>query len=363
MNMLEVYDNQGRLQYVGNPGADGADGAAGADGADGADGAPGPNTVSAATTTAFLGVLMGDGANVGSVSSVSATEVGYLDGVTSAIQTQIDGKAATSHTHTLSAGATDVTASAAELNVLDGITATTAELNYTDGVTSAIQTQLDGMVRKSGRSGAQTIYLSTTDNVGGDIYSSSGDTDASLLTLGSAGFDLYANALGSNARIQGTSSGIFLRADGSSVTMVATTATNRIGIGTGNPATKLEVQETETLAANQGKGLASTITLDPGYSGAFTVDRHCYLSLEHPSAAAGAVITDACVAYFNFAAGTHAAVDGASGTDVDAWIKWDINGTLHYTPALAAPADILGGGGGGLSHAQVMARGVFGGPF
>ena len=38
---------------------------------------------------------------------------------------------------------TDVTATAAEVNVLDGITATTTELNYTDGVTSNIQTQLD----------------------------------------------------------------------------------------------------------------------------------------------------------------------------------------------------------------------------
>lgn len=37
-----------------------------------------------------------------------------------------------------------ITASTAELNVLDGITASTTELNYTDGVTSNIQTQLDG---------------------------------------------------------------------------------------------------------------------------------------------------------------------------------------------------------------------------
>ena len=36
-----------------------------------------------------------------------------------------------------------VTASAAELNKLDGVTASTAELNYLDGVTSNIQTQLD----------------------------------------------------------------------------------------------------------------------------------------------------------------------------------------------------------------------------
>ena len=40
----------------------------------------------------------------------------------------------------------DVTATAAEVNVLDGITATTTELNYVDGVTSSIQDQLDNKV-------------------------------------------------------------------------------------------------------------------------------------------------------------------------------------------------------------------------
>ena len=42
-----------------------------------------------------------------------------------------------------------VTASATELNVLDGITATTTELNYVDGVTSNIQTQLNGKASSS----------------------------------------------------------------------------------------------------------------------------------------------------------------------------------------------------------------------
>lgn len=37
----------------------------------------------------------------------------------------------------------DVTATAAELNIMDGVTASTAELNYVDGVTSSIQTQLN----------------------------------------------------------------------------------------------------------------------------------------------------------------------------------------------------------------------------
>lgn len=42
------------------------------------------------------------------VSGVSDTEIGYLDGVTSAIQTQINGKAATVHTHVM-ADLTDYT--------------------------------------------------------------------------------------------------------------------------------------------------------------------------------------------------------------------------------------------------------------
>ena len=51
--------------------------------------------------------------------------------------------ASTGNFSTLSIGGTAITATAAELNLLDGVTATTAEINYLDGVTSNIQTQLD----------------------------------------------------------------------------------------------------------------------------------------------------------------------------------------------------------------------------
>jgi len=53
------------------------------------------------------------------------------------------------HKHTLADGATNVTSSAAELNILDGATLTVTELNYVDGVTSAIQTQLDAKAAAS----------------------------------------------------------------------------------------------------------------------------------------------------------------------------------------------------------------------
>ncbi len=70
----------------------------------------------------------------------------------------------------------DVTATAAELNILDGVTATATELNYVDGVTSAIQTQLDGLVSETngavttaatGSTVVRNITLSTSTPTGG----------------------------------------------------------------------------------------------------------------------------------------------------------------------------------------------------
>lgn len=57
-----------------------------------------------------------------------------------------------------------VSATAAELNILDGVTATTAELNYVDGVTSGIQTQLDAKLAKTG--GTMTGNVDFGDGIG-----------------------------------------------------------------------------------------------------------------------------------------------------------------------------------------------------
>lgn len=93
------------------------------------------------TTAAELNVLDGI------PGTLTATELGYVDGVTSAIQTQIDSKQAT-----ITGAATTITASnltASRAVVSDGsgkvavATTTSAEIGYLNGVTSAIQTQLD----------------------------------------------------------------------------------------------------------------------------------------------------------------------------------------------------------------------------
>jgi hypothetical protein len=73
------------------------------------------------------------------VTDVSDTEIGYLNGVTSAIQTQLDDKSTASKTETL----TNKTLTSPKINEDVALTATATELNYVDGVTSAIQTQID----------------------------------------------------------------------------------------------------------------------------------------------------------------------------------------------------------------------------
>lgn len=119
--------------------------------------------------------------------TASATELNYCDGVTSNIQTQLNGKAASSHNHaasnitsgTLSSdrlptvpvakGGTGATTAAGALTNL-GLTATATELNYTDGVTSNIQTQLDDKMKKEYVSSPLTTGMTTLKELLEEYY-------------------------------------------------------------------------------------------------------------------------------------------------------------------------------------------------
>jgi hypothetical protein len=84
--------------------------------------------------------------------SATATELNVLDGITSS----------TAELNILDGA----TVSASELNILDGATLTTTELNYVDGVTSAIQTQLDGKLDESGGTMTGAIAMGTNKITG-----------------------------------------------------------------------------------------------------------------------------------------------------------------------------------------------------
>lgn len=91
---------------------------------------------------------------------------------------------------TLNIGGTDVTSTAAELNVLDGITATVTELNYTDGVTSAIQTQLDAMVEKAGDTITGVLTLAENAAIALDPAGSADGKFTGITIAGTAGATL-----------------------------------------------------------------------------------------------------------------------------------------------------------------------------
>ena len=110
------------------------------------------NTLGVTATASELNILDG-------VTSTTA-ELNILDGVTSTASELniLDGVTATTAELNILDG---VTSTATELNLLDGVTATTAELNYVDGVTSAIQTQLDGKYATSGGELTGSVTIST----------------------------------------------------------------------------------------------------------------------------------------------------------------------------------------------------------
>ena len=107
--------------------------------------------------------------------TASVTELNYSDGVTSAIQTQLDGKLTdiVEDTTPQLGGNLDLNgnnigdATAADLTKLNEVTATSTELNYVDGVTSAIQTQIDGKLTN--------VVDDTTPQLGGNLDLNSND--------------------------------------------------------------------------------------------------------------------------------------------------------------------------------------------
>ena len=117
--------------------------------------------------------VMDGTASVGTASTVARSDHKHPTDTSRAAQTSLDSHTSNkSNPHSVTLAQLGVTATAAEinkldgvtattaeLNILDGVTATTTELNYVDGVTSNIQTQLNG---KAASSHGTHVSYSTT---------------------------------------------------------------------------------------------------------------------------------------------------------------------------------------------------------
>ena len=150
------------------------------------------STIDTESLTANRAVIS-NGSQKIAVSDVTDTELGYLDGVTSSVQTQIDSKQATITGGASTIASSNLTASRAlqsngsgKVEVSD---VTTTELGYLDGVTSAIQTQIDSK-QNSDAQLTDIAGLTPTDSNfivgdGSNFVTESGATARTSLGLGS----------------------------------------------------------------------------------------------------------------------------------------------------------------------------------
>lgn len=136
-----------------------------------------------ATLPNVTGAITATQAELNLMDGVTATtaELNTLDGITSTVAELNILGGLTASTAELNI-ADGLTASTSEINKLDGLTASTSELNHVGGVTSNIQSQLDGI---------QTIPSQATST-----WEAGTDTTESTLTPAKLKDAIEANALG-----------------------------------------------------------------------------------------------------------------------------------------------------------------------
>jgi len=123
--------------------------------------------------------IVSDGSGKVAISAITATEIGHLDGVSSAIQTQINSKQATITGAATTIDDTNLTASRAVVSDGSGKVAvsavTSTEIGYLDGVSSAIQTQLNTKAPLAGATFTGQVNMSDDLVVTGNL-TVNGDT-------------------------------------------------------------------------------------------------------------------------------------------------------------------------------------------
>jgi hypothetical protein len=221
------------------------------------------------------------------VTDVSDTEIGYLNGVTSAIQTQLDDKSTASKTETL----TNKTLTSPKINEDVAITATATELNYVDGVTSSIQTQLNALAPKAdptftGTVSAANLTLSGDLTVNGtttNINSTSLVVEDKNIVLGDATTPTDTTADGGGITLKGATDKTFNWVDSTD----AWTSSEHINLASGKT---LKYNGTDLVAAQSGNS-GKYLTTDGTSTSWGTVSGYSAPTLGSTSIASGATVT------------------------------------------------------------------------
>ena len=149
----------------------------------------GASTIASSNLTTSRALISNSSGKV-AVSAVTSTELGYLDGVTSSIQTQLDGKAASSHTHSEATTSAAGLMSASDKTKLNGI-ATGANKTTVDSALSSTSTNpVQNMVINSalaGKADADHTHnvFSSLEEVGITTFPTTMQTVATAMPLNS----------------------------------------------------------------------------------------------------------------------------------------------------------------------------------
>ena len=266
-------------------------------------------------------------AEINLLDGVTATtaELNILAGVTASAGeiNLLDGVTATTAELNILDG---VTATASELNILDGATLSTAELNYVDGVTSAIQTQIDTKAPTASPTFTGTVSGITKAMVDLGNVDNTSDVNKPVSTATQTALDLKA-PLASPA-LTGTPTAPTATA-GTDTTQVATTAFVGAAVASlvdGAPALLNTLNELAFAIADDA-GFAATITTSVGLKAPIESPTFTGTVTLPSGTVTSGMILDGTIATADIADSAITSAKIADGTIVDA----DINAS----PAIA----------------------------
>jgi fibronectin-binding autotransporter adhesin len=258
--------------------------------------------------TAYLDAINFNGTAI----TATAAELNIMDGVTSTAselnlvdgssagtivnsKAVIYGSAGEVNATTLQVGGVSITSTPAELNILDGVTATTAELNYTDGVTSNIQTQLDAKQSLD----ADLTAIAALSNTDGNFIVGNGTTwvaESGATARASLGLTISSDVLAYDANLQSFVTAFTLpTSDGTSGQALITNGSGTISFG--------DVDSLPSQTGNSGYYLTTdgtnaswdNLKASPTFTGTVTISSTDALTLpvgttaQRPTAAQGMI--------------------------------------------------------------------------
>ena len=249
---------------TGATGSTGATGAAGTNGTNGETGPAGPGVASGGTTGQYLTKV--DGTNYNTqwstldlsgkqdvVADVSSTEIGYLNGVTSAIQTQLNGKATPSDITTAINNLVDGAPAA-----LDTLNELAAAINDDASYASTITTALGTKAPSESPTFTGTVAGITKSMVGLSNVDNTTDAGKPVSTATQTALDLKANLSGP------TFTGTVVLPSTTSIGDVTSTEIGYIDGVTSGIQTQLDAKASATSISD---ATTTTAARGPGYMG------------------------------------------------------------------------------------------------